>query len=38
MIRLDANGVNYETAPEKLKKLSDYDIHSIEQPIRKPVD
>ena len=34
MIRLDANGAfNYETALEKLKKLSDYNIHSIEQPI-----
>jgi len=34
-IRLDANGAfTPEEAPEKLKKLADYDIHSIEQPLR----
>ena len=33
-IRLDANGAfKYEIAMDRLKKLSDYDIHSIEQPI-----
>jgi o-succinylbenzoate synthase len=35
-IRLDANGAFRATeAPEKLKRLSDFDIHSIEQPIRQ---
>ncbi|MCD6200704.1 MAG: o-succinylbenzoate synthase [Bacteroidales bacterium] len=35
-IRLDANGAfQPEEALEKLKRLSDYDIHSIEQPIRQ---
>ncbi len=34
-LRLDANGAfSVEEADEKLKQLSDYDIHSIEQPIR----
>ncbi len=34
-IRLDANGAfNPKTAMEKLKRLSEFDIHSIEQPIR----
>jgi O-succinylbenzoate synthase len=35
-IRVDANGAFLpEEALEKLKKLSDYQIHSIEQPIRQ---
>jgi L-alanine-DL-glutamate epimerase-like enolase superfamily enzyme len=35
-IRLDANGAfNEKNALEILKKLSEYDIHSIEQPIAK---
>ena len=35
-IRVDANGAfSPEEAPEKLKRLSEYDIHSIEQPIRQ---
>ncbi|MBN1339315.1 MAG: o-succinylbenzoate synthase [Bacteroidales bacterium] len=35
-IRLDANGAfQPDEAPEKLKELSDYGIHSIEQPIRQ---
>ena len=34
-IRLDANGAfSNETALEKLKRLSDFSIHSIEQPIK----
>jgi len=34
-IRLDANGAfSVSESLEKLKKLSDYDIHSIEQPIK----
>lgn len=34
-IRLDANGAfSNETAIEKLKRLSDFSIHSIEQPIK----
>jgi o-succinylbenzoate synthase len=34
-IRLDANGAfTVEEAPEKLKRLTDFVIHSIEQPIR----
>ena len=34
-IRLDANGTfSKETALEKLKRLSDFSIHSIEQPIK----
>ena len=34
-IRLDANGAfTKETALEKLKRLSDFSIHSIEQPIK----
>ena len=34
-IRLDANGAfTNETALEKLKRLSDFSIHSIEQPIK----
>jgi o-succinylbenzoate synthase len=34
ILRLDANGAfKCKTALEKLKKLSDYNIHSIEQPI-----
>ncbi len=33
-IRVDANGgFEVETAMEKLKRLSDYELHSIEQPI-----
>ena len=33
-IRVDANGgFNVDTAQEQLKRLSDFDIHSIEQPI-----
>lgn len=35
-LRVDANGAFSATeALEKLKKLSDYDLHSIEQPIRQ---
>ena len=35
-IRVDANGAfNPNTALEKLKSLSDYNIHSIEQPIQQ---
>lgn len=35
-IRVDANGgFSPEEAPKILEKLSDYDIHSIEQPIRQ---
>lgn len=35
-LRVDANGAfQYEEALEKLKKLSEFDIHSIEQPITK---
>lgn len=35
-LRVDANGAfSPESAPEKLKRLSEYDIHSIEQPIRQ---
>ena len=35
-IRVDANGAFApETALEKLKRLSDFEIHSIEQPIRQ---
>ena len=35
-IRVDANGAfKPEEALEKLKRLSDYDLHSIEQPIRQ---
>lgn len=34
-IRLDANGAfEVDTALEKLKRLSDYHIHSVEQPIK----
>ncbi len=34
-IRLDANGAfSPEDAPEKIKRLSDFHIHSIEQPIK----
>lgn len=34
-IRLDANGAfSFEEAPEKLCRLSDFNIHSIEQPIQ----
>lgn len=34
-LRVDANGAfNVEEALEKLKRLSEFDIHSIEQPIR----
>ncbi len=34
-IRVDANGAfSVGEAPEKLKRLSDYEIHSIEQPIQ----
>lgn len=35
-IRVDANGAfSTQSALEKLKRLSDFDIHSIEQPIRQ---
>ncbi len=35
-IRVDANGAfSHEKALEKLKALSDYEIHSIEQPIKQ---
>lgn len=35
-IRVDANGAfSTDSATEKLKKLSDFDIHSIEQPIKQ---
>ena len=35
-IRLDANGAfSTQSALEKLKRLSEFDIHSIEQPIRQ---
>lgn len=35
-IRLDANGgFSFENALDRLKRFSDYDIHSIEQPIRQ---
>jgi len=35
-LRLDANGAfTYENALERLKQLSDFSIHSIEQPIRQ---
>lgn len=35
ILRVDANGAfSYKDAPEKLKRLADLDIHSIEQPIR----
>lgn len=35
-LRVDANGAfSYEDALEKLKRLSDYDLHSIEQPIKQ---
>ncbi len=35
-IRVDANGAFLPTnAPEKLKQLSDFEIHSIEQPIKQ---
>lgn len=35
-LRVDANGAfSVEEALEKLKKLSDFDIHSVEQPIRQ---
>ncbi len=35
-LRLDANGAfNYEEALDKLKRLSVYSIHSIEQPIKQ---
>ena len=35
-IRVDANGAfSPEEAPEKLKRLSEYEVHSIEQPIRQ---
>lgn len=35
-LRVDANGAfSPEEAPEKLKRLSDYQLHSIEQPIRQ---
>lgn len=34
-IRLDANGAFHpDNAPEKLKRLSDFSVHSIEQPIK----
>lgn len=34
-LRVDANGAfNYSDAIEKLKRLSEYDLHSIEQPIK----
>jgi o-succinylbenzoate synthase len=35
-LRVDANGAfSSETALEKLKRLSEYDLHSIEQPIKQ---
>ncbi|MBC8320004.1 MAG: o-succinylbenzoate synthase [Bacteroidetes bacterium] len=35
-LRLDANGAfSPEEAPEKIKKLSEFSIHSIEQPIKQ---
>jgi o-succinylbenzoate synthase len=35
-LRVDANGAfSPETALERLKQLSDYDLHSIEQPIKQ---
>lgn len=35
ILRVDANGAfHYGEAPEKLKKLSEQEIHSIEQPIK----
>lgn len=35
-LRVDANGAfTPEEAPEKLKQLSDFNLHSIEQPIRQ---
>lgn len=35
-LRVDANGAfSAEDAPERLRELADYDIHSIEQPIRQ---
>jgi o-succinylbenzoate synthase len=35
-LRTDANGAfSPDDAPEKLKRLSEYDIHSVEQPIRQ---
>jgi len=35
-LRVDANGAfTSENAPEKLKRLSAFDLHSIEQPIRQ---
>ncbi len=35
-LRVDANGAfSYPEAMEKLKKLSEYEIHSIEQPIKQ---
>lgn len=34
-LRVDANGAfSPEEAPEKLRRLAEYDLHSIEQPIR----
>ncbi|MDI9864428.1 o-succinylbenzoate synthase [Flectobacillus sp. DC10W] len=35
-LRVDANGAfGFDTALEKLKRLSEYDLHSIEQPIKQ---
>lgn len=35
-IRVDANGAfSYEEAPERLRQLAEYELHSIEQPIRQ---
>jgi o-succinylbenzoate synthase len=35
-LRVDANGAfSPDEAPEKLKRLSDFELHSIEQPIRQ---
>lgn len=35
-LRVDANGAfSPEDAPEKLRKLSEFDLHSIEQPIKQ---
>lgn len=35
-IRLDANGAfQFNEAMDKLKKLSEYDIHSVEQPVKQ---
>lgn len=36
VLRVDANGAfSYQEAPEYLKRLAEYDLHSIEQPIKQ---